>query len=80
MLKLDSIADAWIYYLENLPDTVTESQREKLRMIFYDGFGIALLFWRETYGAPDTFTILEREYLMSRLKENRESETSCAKD
>ena len=74
MLKLDSIADAWKYYLEGMPDTVTESQREKLRIIFYDGFGIALHFWRETHGAPDTFEILQNEYI-SKVKE-----TFCAKD
>ena len=78
MLKIDSIADAWKYYLEGVDGIETESQREQLRVIFYDGFGIALHFWRETHGAPDTFQILEREYLMRRLKENME--TACEKD
>ena len=64
MLKLDSIADAWKCYLLGLSDHVTESQREKLRVIFYDGFGIALHFWGETHGAPDTFEILQKEYII----------------
>ena len=64
MLKLDSIADAWKYYLEGVSDTVTASQREILRVTFYDGFGIALHFWRETHGAPDTFEILQKEYII----------------
>lgn len=74
MLKLDSIADAWKYYLEGVADTVNDPTREKLRAIFYDGFGIALHFWRETHGAPDTFEILQNEYI-SKVKE-----TFCAKD
>ena len=74
MLKLDSIADAWKYYLEGVHGIETESQREKLRIIFYDGFGIALHFWAETHGAPDTFEILQKEYI-SQVKEK-----TCAKD
>ena len=74
MLKLDSIDDAWKYYLEGVPDTLTPEKREKLRIIFYDGFGIALHFWGETHGAPDSFDILQKEYI-SQVKE-----TACAKD
>ncbi len=78
MLKLDSIADAWKYYLEGVPDGITPETREKLREVFFDGFGMALHFWRETHGAPDTFDILQKEFLTSRLKEIMEP--ACAND
>lgn len=73
MLKLDSIADAWKYYLESMPYTLAAEKMEKLRVIFYDGFGIALHFWSETHGAADTFEILQKEFL-SQVK------TACVKD
>ncbi len=73
MLKLDSIADAWKYYCEGVPDTLTPEKMEKIRLIFYDGFGMAMYFWRETHGAPDTFDLLQKEYL-SQVK------TACAND
>ncbi len=76
MLKLDSIADAWAYYLEGMPDKFSPEKLEKLRMVFYDSFGIALHFWLETHGAPDTLHILQREYLTNLLPK----ETKCAKD
>lgn len=74
MLKLDSIADAWKYYLEGMPDNFPQDKLEKLREVFFDGFGIALHFWCETHGAPDTFELLQKEYL------NKVREVDCAND
>lgn len=73
LIRFLSIDDAWEYYLGLAPDTLTPETKEKLRAVFFDGFGMALHFWQETQGAADTFEILQKEYI-SQVK------TACEKD
>ena len=79
MLKLDSIADAWQFYLRESKSEFTPEYYEILRAIFYDGFSAALHFWGETHGEVETYNILTNEYFKNKIATLHE-EINCASD